>query len=93
MYTLNGIHPDLGVKEQYLEDGDEIVFHYTDDYTLEHDHVWDSKWNFDKDAHWHECVAMYGKCDITDNTKKGGSRSIPMEKESRLRLLLIRQPD
>ena len=33
MYTLNGIHPDLGVKEQYLEDGDEIVFHYTDDYT------------------------------------------------------------
>ena len=72
MYTLNGIHPDLGVKEQYLEDGDEIVFHYTDDYTLEHDHVWDSKWNFDKDAHWHECVAMYGKCDITDNTKKGG---------------------
>ena len=59
MYTLNGIHPDLGVKEQYLEDGDEIVFHYTDDYTLEHDHVWDSKWNFDKDAHWHECVAMY----------------------------------
>lgn len=72
MYTLNGIHPDLGVKEQYLEDGDEIVFHYTDDYTLEHDHVWDSKWNFDKEAHWHECVAMYGKCDITDNTKKGG---------------------
>lgn len=72
MYTLNGIHPDLGVKEQYLEDGDEIVFHYTDDYTLEHDHVWDNKWNFDKDAHWHECVAMYGKCDITDNTKKGG---------------------
>ena len=72
MYTLNGIHPDLGVKEQYLEDGDEIIFHYTDDYTLEHDHVWDSKWTFDKTAHWHECVAMYGKCDITDNTKKGG---------------------
>ena len=72
MYTLNGIHPDLGVKEQYLEDGDEIIFHYTDDYTLEHDHVWDSKWTFDKTAHWHECAAMYGKCDITDNTKKGG---------------------
>ena len=72
MYTLNGIHPDLGVKEQYLEDGDEIIFHYTDDYTLEHDHVWDSKWTSDKTAHWHECVAMYGKCDITDNTKKGG---------------------
>lgn len=72
MYTLNGIHPDLGVKEQYLEDGDEIIFHYTDDYTLEHDHVWGSSWSFDADAHWHECEAMYGKCDITDNTKKGG---------------------
>lgn len=72
MYTLNGIHPDLGVKEQYLEDGDEIIFHYTDDYTLEHDHVWGSSWSFDADAHWHECEAMYGECDITDNTKKGG---------------------
>ena len=35
MYTLNGTHPHLGVSEQYLEDGDVIVFHYTDDYTLE----------------------------------------------------------
>ena len=85
MYTLNGIHPDLGVKEQYLEDGDEIVFHYTDDYTLEHDHVWDSKWNFDKDAHWHECVAMYGKCDITDNTKKGGYQKHSYGKEKQIK--------
>ena len=42
MYTLNGIHPDLAVNEQYLEDGDIIVFHYTDDYTKEHDHIWSS---------------------------------------------------
>ena len=35
MYTLNGTHPHLGVSEQYLEDGDVIVFHYTDDYTQE----------------------------------------------------------
>ena len=35
MYTLNGTHPLLGVSEQYLKDGDEIVFHYTDDYTKE----------------------------------------------------------
>lgn len=35
MYTLNGKHPGLGVSEQYLENGDVIVFHYTDDYTLE----------------------------------------------------------
>ena len=35
MYTLNGKYPLLGVSEQKLKDGDKIVFHYTDDYTLE----------------------------------------------------------
>ena len=35
MYTLNGSYPMLGVSQQYLNDGDVIVFHYTDDYTLE----------------------------------------------------------
>lgn len=35
MYTLNGTHPLLGVSEQYLNNGDIIVFHYTDDYTKE----------------------------------------------------------
>lgn len=71
MYTLNGLHPDLGVKEQYLEDGDEIVFHYTDDYTKEHDHEWEENWTYDANAHWHECTDQYGNCDITDNSKKG----------------------
>jgi hypothetical protein len=35
MFTLNGEHRLLGISEQYLEDGDVIVFHYTDDYTAE----------------------------------------------------------
>ena len=35
MYTLNGEHPDLGVAAQYLNDGDIIVFHYTNDYQKE----------------------------------------------------------
>lgn len=35
MYTLNGKHPLLAVNEQYLEDGDVIVFHYTDNYYYE----------------------------------------------------------
>ena len=35
MYTLNGKHPLLAVNEQFLKDGDKIVFHYTDDYTVE----------------------------------------------------------
>ena len=72
MYTLNGFHSDLGVKEQYLEDGDEIVFHYTDDYRKEHEHEWSESWSYDSESHWHECVSRYGTCDITDNTKKGG---------------------
>lgn len=35
MYTLNGTHPELGVAEQTVKNGDVIVFHYTDDYTVE----------------------------------------------------------
>ena len=35
MYTLNGKHPGLGVAEQTLKSGDQIIFHYTDDYTQE----------------------------------------------------------
>ena len=37
MYTLNGVHPNLGVAQQYLNDGDVIVFHYTDDYAKEYE--------------------------------------------------------
>lgn len=35
MYTLNGKYPKLGIAEQKLKNRDVIVFHYTDDYTLE----------------------------------------------------------
>lgn len=35
MYTLNGTHPGNGVSEQSIKDGDYIIFHYTDDYTIE----------------------------------------------------------
>ncbi|MDR0380402.1 MAG: S-layer homology domain-containing protein [Oscillospiraceae bacterium] len=35
MYTLNGRGTLNGVAEQYLENNDRIVFHYTDDYELE----------------------------------------------------------
>ncbi len=37
MYTLNGVHPNLGVAQQFLNSGDEIIFHYTDDWTKETD--------------------------------------------------------
>ena len=42
MYTLNGHHPNLGVAQQFLQNNDEIVFHYTDDYTKEEG---SDKWN------------------------------------------------
>jgi hypothetical protein len=33
VYALNGNYPLLGIAQQFLEEGDKIVFHYTDDYT------------------------------------------------------------
>lgn len=35
LFTLNGAYGDLGVCEQFLEDGDIVTFHYTDDYSKE----------------------------------------------------------
>lgn len=35
LYTVNGKHSDVGVSAKYLHEGDVIIFHYTDDYTLE----------------------------------------------------------
>lgn len=35
MYTLNGVHANLGVAQQVLEDGDAVILHYVDDYAYE----------------------------------------------------------
>ena len=35
MYTINGHHSEFGVDEQYLNNNDVIVFHYSDDYKKE----------------------------------------------------------
>lgn len=35
MFTLNGAYGDLSVNEQFLENGDVIILHYTDDYSME----------------------------------------------------------
>lgn len=35
MYTVNGTHPEVPLNDYVLTAGDVIVFHYTDDYTLE----------------------------------------------------------
>ena len=35
MYTINGNHPGLGLKDQDLEDGDVVIWHYVNDYSYE----------------------------------------------------------
>lgn len=35
MYTVNGVHPDVGLRYYELKAGDEVVWHYVDDYKLE----------------------------------------------------------
>lgn len=42
MYTVNGKHPGVGLTAYTLEDGDDIVWHYTDDYNIEEG---SEKWN------------------------------------------------
>ena len=42
MYTVNGSHPEVGVGSKFLNNGDNVVFHYTDDYTKEEG---SEKWN------------------------------------------------
>jgi hypothetical protein len=35
MYTVNGKHPNVGLRSYTLKNGDDIVWHYTDDYRYE----------------------------------------------------------
>jgi len=35
MYTVNGKHPDVGLNYCYVTTGDEIIWHYIDDYKIE----------------------------------------------------------
>lgn len=35
MYTVNGVHPSLGLCEYVLQNNDEVIWHYVNDYTLE----------------------------------------------------------
>ena len=60
MFTYNGKHGLLGVAEQQLKDGDEIVFHYTDDYTVEQG-----------SEQWNGGGAAEEVKDVTSDTKTG----------------------
>lgn len=65
MYTLNGVHPNLGVAQQYLNEGDVIVFHYTDDYLKEYE----AEQNRTKTAE--EVIAMIDAIGTVDLSKAG----------------------
>ena len=61
MYTLNGHHPNLGVAQQFLNGGEEIIFHYTDDYTVE-----------EGSEHWNTSGGVVEEVkDVTTDTKTG----------------------
>ena len=61
MYTLNGRDADA-IKNQDIDDGDSIVFHYTDDYTLETvSGTYYKRWLEAKDITPEKYVELYGK--------------------------------
>ena len=62
MYTVNGKHPEITVGAYFLSDGDNVVFHYTDDYTKEEG---SDKWNTPGAAVIEEIK------DVTTDTKTG----------------------
>lgn len=39
MYTVNGLHPNVGLNDYILSDGDIIVWHYSDNYKEENDYA------------------------------------------------------
>ena len=58
MYTVNGHHPEVGLNSYILTGGDRIIWHYTDDYTVEEG---SEKWNKQNDE----------VKDVTTDTKTG----------------------
>ncbi len=46
MYTVNGVHPNKGLNEWYVTTGDEIVWHYIDDYKVEQADMKDDSGNY-----------------------------------------------
>ena len=62
MYTVNGTHPQMSAGYYVLSDGDNIVWHYTDDYTKEEG---SDKWGIPSSG------AVEEVKDVTTDTKTG----------------------
>lgn len=61
MYTVNGTHPQLSAEYYFVKEGDDIIWHYTDDYTQEEG---SDKWGGSGDA-------IEDIKDVTTDTKAG----------------------
>ncbi len=88
MYTVNGTHPEIGAGKYYPNDGDVIIWHYTDDYTKEEG---SEKWNTVETASSSKdisasvkgdaAVASVSSADLTaliDTAKKDGSAAVQL---------------
>ena len=54
MYTINGRHPGFGLKDQMLQNGDVVVWHYVNDYSYEvADWTSEGKWQALGDGTYH----------------------------------------
>lgn len=52
MYVVNGAHPDVGMQNYKLKDGDAIIWHYVDDYsTEENGGIWASAADISPEAY------------------------------------------
>ena len=65
MYTVNGVHVSDSLKDCVLQDGDRIIWHYTDDYTQEEktSGKYYQRWLEAKDISPEEYVKQNGKED------------------------------
>lgn len=77
MYTLNGTHPSLGLNEQFLENGDNIVWHYTDDYTKEEgSEKWGGKAYTEETETVKKGAGIKAKVDVTATVSSDGKATV-----------------
>lgn len=53
-----------------MSDSEMAEFSYTINLPETHGHIWNDAWNYNKDAHWHECTSE--GCPITEDSEKDG---------------------
>ena len=82
MYTVNGTHPDQGLRNWVLEDGDKVIWHYVDDYTQEAESKWSggssrylNRWLEAEDISPARYIKKYGDTSLILRVGDGGTVS------------------